>query len=1022
MNNARLNIEQTTKPIHNFPGLPGKRVKPSNPGNTALGIIELKVDTDVTTKIAPAPKQLYPTSKPIINAFRLQKSVKKPLHTRKSSVPAPLQLENGLSPFDRYVPLVLSVPGTARSTKNVDLSKKQSNDNKREKTPPPIPLIITPEQREERLESLRSQLRASSVYSRGISIGRSPRNYDQRLAYLSPAQQSAISTPPMPHLALERRPSSALSSVDHTLSPSPNTAATTSTEGVLPTPCRSGGWWNVLLSPFMYRSSSRATTATIMEEDDYVASRNLVDSSADAYRPHTHIPETPHMMYSTPNTGEAAKYYDPMLEFPSPLNFCCTAGLDRGMDTDKVESGGNVVIQTDGVPETVQSHSMTAQTRQLEDVLEESSDDSHQKMKNDQISPLDEVNTPEDISRVPDESAENTSPPLIASPEPRRKVAAAWPLPAPLSTPYLLPTAKKSSAPRQIENHLKVPDGNNHQPFRGEETEPEEDSKSPAEPFSPELGIASVQHFQPARSVAHMTRTGGSQRSSEARISRGEQDLAKLQETFIRIENPVIVHYDFPRKPEPALREEVEPHWNIQPDHFYARERADYEKEWKIVPYPQDVNKKPRPWGRWLLIMVTILFFIMIVVVVTLCMTLTRTQKDMPVQAAWLNLTGFPPIETGISTIVQPSVTAKQAGCVSQPDVWSCSTSIEERQTSHGSDVTLPTFRIEIRYDDQSIKNKSLTQIVDSQSPTLNIVSNAAAASRIVQDAILAKRDAFTNSFFTSSPSPPDIADQIFLGNYTDHNAVAYEGESTPFFISFLPLTNQNGTYLRKRDISNSSTTSTNDTSNVPAPNINPNGTAAAAVLTPSPISQPLRLFNRSLPTEHYGFYTYFDRSLFLQLSSAGNSSTSNSSAAIAEATSNAICTWSQTRFLVQIWTQSANIIAPSPSSNSSAFDFASPGSFSLPVTVNIDRHGGDPAKKGVYCYGLDDQQRPVSNAKIVVPEDRSFGGFVINGATGSFVQMDLQQVELQQKDNGTTKYGGIDGGNGGCSCRWDNR
>ena len=112
------------------------------------------------------------------------------------------------------------------------------------------------------------------------------------------------------------------------------------------------------------------------------------------------------------------------------------------------------------------------------------------------------------------------------------------------------------------------------------------------------------------------------------------------------------------------------------------------------------------------------------------------------------------------------------------------------------------------------------------------------------------------------SPAPPEIDDQIFLGNTTDGNAIPFAGEETPFFLTFLSPVEAFGSQSVKRD-----NTAPNLTALIPIPDPAnaPDGTAAPADLYPLPVSQPVRLYNRGLPNEHYGFYVYCDRSIFLE-------------------------------------------------------------------------------------------------------------------------------------------------------------
>ena len=98
----------------------------------------------------------------------------------------------------------------------------------------------------------------------------------------------------------------------------------------------------------------------------------------------------------------------------------------------------------------------------------------------------------------------------------------------------------------------------------------------------------------------------------------------------------------------------------------------------------------------------------------------------------------------------------------------------------------------------------------------------------------------------------------------------------------------------------------------------------------------------------------------------------------------------------------------------SSATDFNRPGSFPYPVTVILDRHGGDGSKKGVYCYGMDGQEKIVVGEKKLVAELRDAGGTLINAAPGIF-------SNAAGNDGFDVNAGGIDGGTGGCGCEWRN-
>jgi hypothetical protein len=364
----------------------------------------------------------------------------------------------------------------------------------------------------------------------------------------------------------------------------------------------------------------------------------------------------------------------------------------------------------------------------------------------------------------------------------------------------------------------------------------------------------------------------------------------------------------------------------------------------------------------------------------------------------WLNLTGYPPIPTGISTIAQPEAVEEETGCVAPATVWSCAVPKEDQSAITPNKPDQPNFRLEIVFENGTVADPSKTR------PGRR-AANAVSASALVRSRSLDARDAPS-----PSPAPPSVDNQRFLGDTTDQNSAPFEGEETPFFISFLPATNPTSRLAKRLDIGDI-------VDIIPKPSVNSDGTAAAANLFPLPASQPLRLYNRGKDTEHYGFYVYFDRSIFLK-SIEGTNSTFGGIPADKDGGSpfdaaSLRCTWSQTRFLVQIWTRSESTKPllqgrRNQDSSSPTDDLNRPGSFPYPVTVTIDRHGGSTKEKMIYCYELDQAGRPLtdkSNKKFLL-EDRAFGGVAVNPAAGPTED---------------TKSPFIDGGSGGCKCQWQN-
>ena len=433
---------------------------------------------------------------------------------------------------------------------------------------------------------------------------------------------------------------------------------------------------------------------------------------------------------------------------------------------------------------------------------------------------------------------------------------------------------------------------------------------------------------------------------------------------------------------------------------------------------------------------------LMIVLVVVLATQLTRRGDRTPVQSQWLNLTGYPPMPTGISTIARPDLASAVTACVQPGSLWSCALPREDQAVNLPNDPDQPNFRLEIRF-----RNGTLD--ANGTLPVASLNNKRATNSRRMVPT-RRQNDPFTNSLFEPIPAPPSLAEQNFIGNTTDNTSFPFSGEATPFFFTFLSSnpsvpeafndTKQSSERRLRRQTGSGA-------GSIPSPAVLSDGTAAPANLLPNnplPFSQPVMLYNRGLDTEHYGFYTYFDRSIFVKSSIQFNTSSSTNSSSGDAGNSNRgsskrdadlRCTWAQTRFLVQIWTN-ANFggqLLPSVNGTgsssgpahgrqekrpnpekSSATDFSRPGSFPYPVSVTLDRHGGDGSKKGVYCYGMDGQQQIVVSERKLVAELREAGGKLINAAPGIF-------SKPGGGDGFDAKAGGIDGGTGGCGCQWRN-
>jgi hypothetical protein len=473
---------------------------------------------------------------------------------------------------------------------------------------------------------------------------------------------------------------------------------------------------------------------------------------------------------------------------------------------------------------------------------------------------------------------------------------------------------------------------------------------------------------------------------------------------------------------------------------------ASNEKMNAASEYPEELPpRRTKSARRVICCVVPFVVGILMALLVVLCVFfIPFPHVDVSVQAQWLNLTGFPPLPMGISTVIEPRPVKEVNGCVSQEELWTCAVPAREVNMATLGQTDQPNFRFEIRFRNDTVPSNETIPVAS------NGTSYKRSAGQAAQAGALVRRTAWTNLLFSSSPAPPSEDDQTFLGRTTDHNSVPFNGEETPFYISLLEsekLTSNDVPGLQKRDqgfrypypITSSaapsgtassnagSQTSTSTTfvaapTNIPQPAVRTDGKPAPAVLYPFAYAQPLRLFNRGQSSEHYGFYTYYDRMMYLAVSSTSNSSSFGGSikANVQLENANAVCTWSQTRLLFQIWTRKADVTslytshpASAPLLDSSANDMSAPGSFPYSVTVTLDRHGGDATEKGVYCYSLNGEQQVTQTVRTWVAESRAFDGTLVNPAA---VPTNNGTTIAKRSDNNE-----IDGGSGGCACQWQN-
>jgi hypothetical protein len=424
-------------------------------------------------------------------------------------------------------------------------------------------------------------------------------------------------------------------------------------------------------------------------------------------------------------------------------------------------------------------------------------------------------------------------------------------------------------------------------------------------------------------------------------------------------------------------------------------------------------GRKKRRWYIGLIVG----FLSIIILAVVLATTLHRKSNTAVGPSQWLNLAGLPPIFTGLSTVAAPANLKTDTGCVFPATQWSCDLPKELQESVAPNPSNQPNFLLQIQWDNSSATNDTFSNVTGNPKlETRNLVGNPVSAGQFIKRILLRTSQIVS---FAPNPAPPSYAEEFFLGNTTDgivSNTKA--GEPTPFYISFLSTTDLPNT--KRQLIARQTDQFPNVSEIIPSPSSQKDGTASPANLLPLPSQQPIRLYDRGLPSEHYGFYSYFDRSIFLKSITPLNGSNANNgqvpddeNGGSTQKEANFRCTWAETRFLVQMWTRMngtsrlLNSTAGIPSS--SGLNFTQPGTFPYPITITVDRHGGEPKLKMMYCYEMNDRNELVSTSGRLIGENRAFGGTIINPAPKIF------------SNESDPSIGGVDGGTGGCSCQWSN-
>ena len=496
--------------------------------------------------------------------------------------------------------------------------------------------------------------------------------------------------------------------------------------------------------------------------------------------------------------------------------------------------------------------------------------------------------------------------------------------------------------------------------------------------------------------------------------------------TAVRRENPPVISEPLPSRPVGTILPGEHVHSVQGPTYRVERQRRRHEKEeviarrfggfWRgrgCMPSRgcfgrtgREGRKRRRVWMAIWAGIIALLILMMVLAVV-----LTRNHGAAEAPSIWVNLTDFPPMPTGVLTVVAPDNTDANSGCTSPSTLWSCSLPKEQHESVAPYKANQPTVVMQIQWDNST---QRAWDVPNGPPPTQ--VSRRAVRAFSRARGVLSDRG--EGESFQSVPGPPQFQEMWFLGETTDGIKSGQKGgEPAPFYISLIKSVN--GTVsqnkLKRRD-SSSDIGNTTFKHLIPAPDLEKDGTSVPAVLLPNPAQQPVRLYDRGLPTEHYGFYTYFKRTLFLKSVKVQNQTEQSipldEDGGCRKTQASHLVTWGEARLLVQIWTRrlednstATSLLKPDNSRGIGGTGrLVRPGTMPYPVTVTMDTHGGNPDKKLVWDRSINDRLQVSTDTAEALPNDMAVGGTWIN-----------------RRGDGDAKFGGFDGGTGGCRCQWVN-
>ncbi|KJX93936.1 hypothetical protein TI39_contig4232g00005 [Zymoseptoria brevis] len=982
-----------------------------------------------------------PVSARVFETTQSDEALRIPLSDRvKGLRPAPLDIAQEVSPADRAIPIGISFfsPSTIHSA-----GRDETRFGHGQETPV---IVVTPA--EEQFPSNSQQRRPpSSVYSRYTNC--MPKSASRRAPPVPPLPLSINTGHENVSLSRNFSKKSAATSFEEDITPS--TSRTLPGSGFsdhlqrypstrsagLPTPRRSKGWWNIITSPFSARSTGGFFQRSPSLRDDHVPvladvaemsmavshegviftnrapdddelrsaparssygtlddlDRSLPIRSETAPGALHHEP-TGFDIYRIPSQGEAAAYYDPNRHFPS------------------VYLGSNEIHESpdDGLRGWSPSHSVFVS------------------------SPFrfrDTVGSFSDVERAASNKSGDRNHAPSGDKEAKEETPSLTSKNAIFTTPT--PAELKGAGPPQKQNERSYTQTTGASVMSPMSATPVIQDAHLGQFMGPQSSFGEQRRVN-IETTPNPSASAATKAQQEDR--RGDWSTLLSRKTSIHITHQRENSYGLGiSKPQQELYPPAKP--------LSEKPRLGTDFFGQLTIRSVEEKEPKRPWyRRYVWYLAAAVGLVLVLLIVLLAVLIPRRRSSVTTETSWMDLTGFPALTIGVSDAMQTRNIESQGSCVAPSQLWSCAVPEQD-------DTSTPTFKIEIKFQNGTLPGNK-TASLNSRSLERMAVGH------------LVRKSLWSDSEFEPSPAPPSTEDQQFLGRTTDNSMQPYDGEETPFYISVLDPASFDSSKLqglRKRDegyqypypsvfrtsstsasASSSPTTSSPiDTSSVtptsrpssassattttftqvsiPSPALLPNGSPLPQLLYPLVQTQPLRLYNRNQSDEHYGFYTYFDRYIYITnaTSSSSNGTTIKTNIPLEEASG--VCTFSQTRFKVAIWTRrgpsSSNLSGNSTATIASSGTTSSTpnqamSSSSYPITVTLDRHGGSEKRKGVYCYGIDEEGKVMKDGKMWVDEKR--GADLVHPG----------QVPGLTKRDGTGEGKGIDGGTGGCGCQWE--